>query len=425
MTGIFATFFVILISALYSVFGDSKTRKWRLRVCAVVALCYICSAFIVSFSFEDGRFFLLNDPARYIERTIYETMSFRSAMQYLSDCYFDFADNNALYNVFLSYIGKIYKTRFDEVTPFALALTSVFFGILCSVTLFRILSNYYTPQAAFKYTLAFSLLSLFHFYSVVVLRDIIIAFFYLLCFEIVQKPFTTKRLIWLILLMLLAWGVRLYSGLFISLFIMYYLYISSAKTKASFLLIPMLLVAIGFIALSSMTVIEQSVAEIELYQEFTDERAGAVGGLITRLLALPPIIREISLTFFSQITPFPPYLSFRFVETFSNFYMSSMVLVYEVWWYSISFMLMYMLFVDGQLGRLVSKDKLILLIALVFIVANTAHPDIRRMMPVYPILYFYYLNCKSCMSVKLFRSKRRGLMAIYCVLLVAYYIIKG
>ena len=429
MSALYGSVYVVLICIIYCLaIGDSKSRLLRLKLCGVVSIVYMLSALIFSYSFDNEEFFMLNDPMTYIERTKSETLSFSASMNYVRSCYFDFADNNALYNMLLNFTGIFYKKNYDGVTAYSLALTSVLFGILSSITLFRIISRYFNDKKAYTYTLIFSILSLFHFYSVVVVRDVVVAFFYLLSIEIIlKKRFTLVRLIMLIVIMLITWGVRLYSGLFLNLLILFYVYTSIKRSGAIMvLLIPLLLITIGLLIYSSSSVIERSVDEIDLYSEFTYERASESHGLIYRLLVLPPVIKQIALTLYSQITPFPPHLSLLSSNTFSQYYMSTMVIIYEVWWFSVSISLLYILFIKRTFFTLPNNDKLLILIAYAFIIANTAHPDIRRMMPVYPILYLFYLIFKyKIFDLEWFKFKQKQIMLAYISLLVLYVVLKG
>lgn len=49
----------------------------------------------------------------------------------------------------------------------------------------------------------------------------------------------------------------------------------------------------------------------------------------------------------------------------------------------------------GFWGKMNFSEKLLLLVVLVFLMANTAHADVRRMMPVFPILYICFIKMKE------------------------------
>lgn len=425
-SSLFGTFLVLLICYLYCYIGDRNLLKSRLRLWRIVSLVYLMSALIVSFSFSDSDFFVVSDSANYIAKfgkVLF--VSSKNTMDTISMTYLDFGDNNGLFNSIINYMSYIANRNFDGVNSYYFALLSVMFGVLSTITLFRILSQYYFVKDATKFTLLFAFLSLYHFYSVVIIRDICITTFYLLSFEVVLKNFSVRGLLLLVLYMLLAWGFRLYSGLFISLFILYYVYLPLSQSKFKYILIPVFGLILAYFVFSSMYIIDQTMEELENYSEFTQEGAEKSGGLVGKLLSLPPVIKQIVLVFYSQITPLPPYLLLFEVKTPSHLYMAIMVIVYEIFWFLVSYTLFYMLLLKKYYKQLRVQDLLLLLVVLVFIIANTSHPDIRRMMPVYPIIYFYYLKIKSTPSGKdWFILTQKKLIAVYCCLLVVYNIIK-
>jgi len=58
-----------------------------------------------------------------------------------------------------------------------------------------------------------------------------------------------------------------------------------------------------------------------------------------------------------------------------------------------------------------------LLVCLVFMLANASHPDIRRMLPVFPILFVQFAEICEAEKVKLFDSKiSKCLMSFYVMM---------
>lgn len=426
-TGLYSSviglFFLIIISFLYSsLIGGREAKKLRLKVWFIVTVVYSISALIVSQSFDVNNFFMLSDPCRYLANAAGSQTLQYSIEELFVNSYLNLADDNGLYNLLIAYWGAFCNLKLDGTTSFAITQISVLFGILSAVTLFRILSNEFPSSKAFKYTIAFSLLSLFHFYSLVIVRDICISLFYLLSFEVVQKKFSIKGLVLLIIYMLLAWGFRLYSGLFMIAFIAYYIYKTIAKTKAKYIIIPFFIFIVGYFVISSMFVVEQSVEEIKLANEETLDRGG---GLVMKLLTLPPVIKQIVMLFFTQIAPFPPTSSLMEASSVSQLYMSILVIIYEIWWFLIAYTMFYVLLGKRYITKIEFNDAILLLIAVTLIIATSSHPDIRRMMPVYPIIYYEYLKLKSTtFSPAWYRKTRKNLAIIYVGLLLVYTVLK-
>ncbi|KUK56776.1 MAG: NADH dehydrogenase subunit 2, partial [Bacteroidetes bacterium 38_7] len=170
-------------------------------------------------------------------------------------------------------------------------------------------------------------------------------------------------------------------------------------------------------------VIEQSLEEISYYQEFSNERVNVSGGLSKYLINLPIGIKQIVLTLYSQFHPFPPFSPLLSASTFSQFYMSILVFIYSVWWAFIFFPLLIYLFFKGALKKIKLEFRLLFIIALIFIMVNTAHIDVRRMMPVYPILYLIYLIIKKYIITQSYYKNVNYLIAFVFLFAISFYLI--
>lgn len=388
----FASIIVYILGLLYSQKVNGENKKYSLKLFFTVYSCYLVSAYIFSLSFYDGNYFLLSDPTSSIaifdnNYVLKDILNFQDTIS----SYLNLVDENTIYNIYIRLLAYIANTLFGEASILYATLAHTIFGIFSSTVLYRILLMYFTSEKAYKYALLFALISLFHFYSAVIIRDIIIAFFYLLVIEIVLQKFSFKNLIKLFLLLIIVWGIRLYSGLFVFIFISYYIYVQLHNSRYKLIILPFFIVSVIVIFFSSAVLIQQSLEEIMLYQEFSIERGEEVGGLSNYLLHLPTGIKQVVLTLYSQFHPFPPYAPLLTARTFSQYYMSLLVFIYSIWWAFIFFPLLIFLFLKGAFKKISFEFKMLFFIAIIFIMVNTAHIDVRRMMPVYPILYLLFL----------------------------------
>lgn len=420
----FASSIVYIIGLLYSFTVDKNNRYQSVKLFLTIYSVYLISAYIFSFSFHDGNYFLMSDPLSYIEEfSIIRDNSIEFYLDYFYDCYFNLADNNALHNSYVRLSVLFAKSYLDGGGVLYLTLMHTLFGILSCTVLYKILLKYFTSRDAYKYALLFGVFSLFHFYSAVILRDIIIAFLYLLVLKIILEPFSYRGLFKLIILLLITWGIRLYSGLFIVVFILYYIYVSLGNSKYKPIIVPLFISVFIGIIISSNMVIEQSLEEIRYYQEFSTERVMASEGLSSYLINLPIGIKQIVLTLYSQFHPFPPFSPLLSASTFSQFYMSILVFIYSVWWAFIFFPLLIYLFFKGAFKKIKLEFRLLFIIALIFIMVNTAHIDVRRMMPVYPILYLIYLFIKKYIITQSYYKKVNYLIAFVFLFAISFYLI--
>ena len=417
----------LFFGTIISVFNKEGYRSKGMKLFLMVYSIYIVIAYIFSLSFLNGEYFAVSDPSRYIENYMYST-TFLFDVDYIKSCYFGLADNNALYNSFLNVVAMFANNYvFGGATVFYMTLWQTLFGVLFICILYRILALYYDSNKSFSYALVFSLCSQILFYSSVIIRDIIIVFFFSCIVYLILKPFKFSNLLILFILMFLTWGIRLYSGLFCIIFIFLYLYLLIQNTKYKVLALPLFFISLLFIGIFSYgsVIVEQSLDEITSYSEMTLETETEKGGLFTFFYRLPHGIREIAILFFSQMAPFPPFLGFTKIQNFSNLVMKLPSLVYGLWWFFVFYTLIYSFVKSKSYNCFTIKEKLLFIVAIFFILANTAHPDYRRMLPVYIITYLLYLKVINYLPKAKIKLMRHNLAFIYGGLIFSYFLIKG
>lgn len=422
-----STFFflcvIYFLGMVYSLTIPKEYKEYRVRLFNGVFLVYIVSALVVSVSFSISDYYLVSDSSRYIENYMQRTQMFFNGED-LYKCYFEFSDSNLLYNAYLNVMAVFANTKLDGMTVFGMTLLQTVWGILSSIVLFRILARHIEVDKAFRYTLIFSLCSLFLFYSTVIIRDIIICFLYLCAFDIVDRKFSLLGVLKLLILVMLAWGIRLYSGIFMVAFLGYYVYVrfrnSQLKSVATILFAAVIISAgVGLMASSLM---EQTTAELQGYEELSAERSA--GGIVSKLQSLPPGISHLAIVLFTMIRPLPPLGIYIGAETFSHFMMSSMCLIAGFFWFVVFYSLCYKLFVQKYIYKISFETVVLLIVCLVFLLANASHPDIRRMLPVFPVLFTQYAILCEHENETLFGWKiPKLLMTIYVALAIGLLIV--
>lgn len=419
---------ILVVTAFYSRIGDRDAFNQRMKLALAVLCVYMICSFIFSRSFEDGKFYIVSDSMRYID--FYgKRIQFYMDKSYFIDCYYGLSDSNVLFNATLLGWCIVGNTLLGGTTVFYITLLQTLFGILGIITVFRILNIYFKPEEALKYTFIFACCSLYLFYSCVVIRDIVISFFYILAIEIVLKEYRNRNLILLCVFMLIVWGLRLYSGFFYSIFIALYLYMHAQNSKykgiAIFFFIAVSCVAVIFIAESAA--MDQTFEELEYYEDMTSGSEEAKGGLIATLYKLPLGLKQLSIMLYSQMAPFPSFsVLMRPIESFSQLVMTADIIVYEFFWFFIFYILLCSVVRNHVWGGFSMTEKFLIVIAIIFLLANTSHPDIRRMMPVYPIIYLLFLKSKYYILPASDYVTNKNIMAVvYFLLSFIYLAIKG
>lgn len=396
-------------------------RQQGQKIFSVAYLAYVSLAYIVSFSFSSIDHFLVSDSSRYIESYINRKSFFYDLSDFV-DCYLHFSDTNLLYNAYLNTIAMFANNTLGGFSVFGLTLCQTCWGALCSILLFKILTRRFDADKAYKYTLYFVLCSHFLFYSTVIIRDILICFLFLVAFDIVDQKFSWSGVVKLLVVIAVAWGIRLYSGVFAVSFLGYYFYVNMRNSRlrhvATFIFAIILLAAASSILASSL--MEQTVSEMNEYEELSAERSA--GGVVSRLQSLPPGISQLAIVLFTMIKPLPPFSIYIGVESFSNFVMSTMVLVAGCFWFVVFYSLCHQLIIKKFITIIPFENVVLLLVCLVFMLANAAHPDVRRMMPVFPILYMQFVEINKREGLPAFGGKvSKYLMAVYVIIAFATF----
>ena len=416
-------FAVALYAQVCILRSDSSDRQHLSRLFTFTSLIYVLSSLIFSYSFGPDNSHILFDPQKYI-LTFINSTRYEFDWGLIVQKYAMFDDSNQLYGLYMQNMSAWANNDLGGSSVLFLTLCNTIFGIVTSLYLFKIIRINSDSQTAFKYAILFTALSPFLFYSCVVIRDIIITCFFTIATYIILLPYKSRRIILLLLLAVLAWGVRLFSGLFLLSFVFIYLFNSMSGSKKYIITLPILIIA-GVLMASSLlesTLYEQTMDEMEMYSEFSVVQSD--GGLTAKLSSLPFGIKQIALLLFSPIRPFPPFSAYYDADTFSRIFISTIYLINGLFWYFIFYNVAIGLFISRYWKRVSASKKVIFIASLIFLLANMAHPDIRRSMPVFPFLYLLYVNMNTD-SGFYFPKKtiNRCLAGGYLVLLLAYSIL--
>lgn len=399
--------FTLLTGMLICMSLPQKQRSRGMNLLAIVFSIYVSVAYIASLSFSKSEFFYVSDAMRYIENYIKRT-TFYYSQQDFYDCYFQVSDSNLLFNAYLNEMALIMNKYFGGMTVYGMTLCLTIFGVLSSLILYRIFLRHFNETYAYNQVLIFSLCSQFFLYSTVIVRDVVICFLYLVAFDIIDRKFSLKGFLMLFVVMLLAWGVRLYSGVFLGAFIWYYLYTKMSNGSARFVgkFLAILFGVIIAVAIIGSSFMEQATEELEVYEGLSQARSA--GGIVSRLMKLPPGISHMCIVFFTMIRPLPPFSPFVGVESFSNFSIATLSFISGFFWFVCFYTYVFLVALNRHLKKLDFNKILLLGIVFLFLLANASHPDVRRMLPVFPIIYLLiceaFIDPQNIKSVKKYKN---------------------
>jgi hypothetical protein len=318
----------------------------------------------------------------------------------------------------ISYLAK----HFFDGNHFLLHLYAVSFSSSYSLYIFyKILKNYFNAFLARKYIIFFGFLSYSFYYSGFMLRDVFIALLYMIAIDIYhEEKLRISTLIKFFVVALLTYSLRNESGLYIAIFIMYYV-LKSELTSGKIIL---LIFAIGFM-FSAAGVLSRIYGDtreaIDIYTEYTNNRTNNLGegSLVKKIEKFPPVVKELSLISFNLMNPFPFWSVLK--GRIGDFIFLNLSFAGMFSYYMNSFILLSLLFFRKKIAIKKSLKYLIFIAYLLFAL-NIVQLDTRRMFYVYPIIYIFFLILQS--QIKKKKGINQIIVFFYFFISIVYIFVK-
>lgn len=311
------------------------------------------------------------------------------------------------YHMYIGLIGYIATLFFDGNAVIVQLLGSVLFSCLLAVELFKILSLYLPSKKSANYALLGMFCTAFLFYGVSLLRDIHIAFLYSLVFYIILQPFRKGNLIKLVVILLITASFRIGSGLFIILFVLYYIYRRFSKSKVLVSILALLGLIIAFLSIYS--VFNDAFDRLMGFSSKTEEIVMEGDKSPMQIFySLPTPFKEIAIISSSYLTPFMSWqrlsLSDNVFHTIYNF----TIVVYEFFWFLVMWLTTKWCVLNKNFTKLPKQLNILLIIVLFYLFVSTSEFSVRRTMCMYPIIYLCFVYLRT-----LIISKRQLLKDLY------------
>ena len=329
------------------------------------------------------------------------------------------------YVCYIGIIAYLAEHFFDGNNLLLQFMGSVLFGTLASIILYKILLLYFNSQKSFKYALLYSLCSAAAYYSFKYYRDIHIAFFYILSLYVVLNKLSIKGVVILLCNIIIVWQIRREHGIFIIVFLVYYIFNSIKKNVL--VTVPFFVVIAVIFFIYFMDVYEsimRSMASYEVRSYLGDGlKENSFGAVIYKF---PSPIKETLLVVNSQIQPFP---SWHLLVDSTNMYSAVVSLVEIVrgaFWFVIVSSIFVWLFAYKTLKKVPLNFKYLMLIVLVFLFANTSNMTERRLICVYPMIFLLYVWLKEkVIQYKVYFTTKKHVVYLYISLCLIYVVAKA
>lgn len=416
-------FWIALGVCVISVSVNKRERS------ASVILYFIFFTSYLLYSYICNLFYVKNPEVHYfyaLDSTFYFSYSnMLGSLQSLNEViYTSFTDFYSIENPGFSVISgcvAFFSNYWDGNNILVQKLIVVFFSAMIPPILFNIFLNYFDSAKAFKFTLLYGCLSYAFFYSAVFIRDVPIGFFFLFIIYLFHLRFNLRRVTLFLVFSLLIFFFRAEHGVFSLLFLLAYLYTYLRESSSKFKYVTIFAVSLLCVLLladqvaSFYNLIDSTTSRYFLHS-VNDADSQSLG---LALLKLPWGVRHIIAGLFSQIIPFPFYVSYEHGLGFIPLSIAS------IFWFFVWVVLIRSFF-DRELRILLDRRlSLLLLIASVLVIGNYVNVDTRRIMAVYPIFFTVSMIFFDAMSRTVRFKVVLHAAVYYIVLLLTYWFIKG
>ena len=325
------------------------------------------------------------------------------------------------YHMYLGLVGYISNHLFYGNDIIVQLLGSCLFGCLLSVILFKILALYFPSHKARNYALIGIIFTAFMHYSASLLRDIHITFFFGLIFYIILQPFSIKNLTKAILIILLTASFRVWSALFMIVFISYYLYRRFNNKMVTVVFIS--LIALVFIFIMALPLIDDAMERLLIASRNFESKIVEESGYLQILNSFPTPIKETAIIASSFITPFTAWNELSLSDNLFHTIFKFTIVVYEFSWFLIIWLTVKWCTINKGLKKLPSLLLWLLIIVVAYFYVSTSEFTVRRTMCMYPLIYLAFVYLKEyAISKKQFKKDLYLPLAFYVLGVVLFVI---
>lgn len=324
-------------------------------------------------------------------------------------------------------ISYISNTFFDGNSVLLQSMHISFLAILTNLLMYKFLKNNEVQRNILKYTITYAILSPIFFYSPWILRDIHIAFLFMVGLVLISSKFSFKKLLLLLFIIFLVFEFRVENGLFMIIFVPYYIIFKARSHRyfkfATFSFVIIFIISLPFLVELLIPKFKNTITLLENYETYTLESLENQG-LGKYLYRLPFGLKHIAIVLYSQITHFPPWAIIEISQTPYQILIGIISLVKSVFW-SLLFILSVISLFSKNARKILNKNLILLLLFFIlYLFLNSSNINDRRLLAMYPILFLYIGNLNLKISKKEMNHFLKIASIIYLVMMISYIFIK-
>lgn len=320
----------------------------------------------------------------------------------------------------ISYIANVF---FDGNSVLLQIVHVSYFAISTNLIVYKFLKNNGVRVNIMKYTLIYALFTPIFYYSTWILRDIHLAFFYSLALLLATSSFKLKRLLLFVPLIYITSEFRLEHGLFMLTFVFYYVFYKGRENKYFKVIRNSFIIVVVFVlSIIILPLIKEVLEILKWYNTYTIENTSEEG-LGIYLLRLPPLIKQLAMSLYSQLIDFPPWLKIKSASTFSQTIIGIVSMIKSIFW-SILFLTCLISIFNKNIRKSIDRERIVLLfIFLLFLILNSSNMHDRRIFAMYPVLFLYNSSMINLHNKSYLKIKRVSIN-VYILLILVYILMK-
>lgn len=423
-SSVMASLIYLLGIIVCSTIDNPRTKKYALAVFSIVfigttLIILIRYGYLVN-NYDSLNIFRSGGDEHDFYEIANDARSFRSISDVFNDVFFVSFLENQGYIFYLRMLSYISYKWFDGNHIVLQMLGSSIFGCMLSISLFKILACYIDERKAFVYTIIGFFLSPFFYYSFMLLRDIHVAYIFSIMTYIVMKPYQAKGVLLLVLLITIAFFLRMESGMLSMFFLLIYVYM---KSKSKLLVVSGLaVVAIAtiFYTAAGAELIEEALEVNEHYMNRTEDMAESSSALVS----LPHPAREVAMFVVHHfVGAAAMWKEYKEVDGAFPFMLVSILVLYRAFWLVLFILIFKWLFINRRIFKMDSTIKWLFFIAMVVELANTSQLEIRRVMCVFPTFYLIFVILKEKSMSKMIYQRDLAVSCAYYLTISALFIL--
>ena len=420
-------FYFLVTSAIFIQDGNRGHKSDLFRLFNISFIFYLFLSILSYLAYvEINDFFIFSDQEEFFDygqqlgksSSVYEifTLCFIDRVHFINE-------GVIFYFGFMAYLANLV----DGNNLFYQIINVSYFGILINIFICKTLLFYTNKNEALKYSIYYALFSHIPIFSIWLLRDIHIAFFFSIAIFLVHCSFKLRNLFFLFLLSVVVFEFRLVTGItFLFLPFIYLLKgLKNSNSKYLFSVFSFFLILALFLKSKDQLIFfyDSLVEGYEHYSEYSIDVATDQGGLGGLLLNLPVVLKQFSILIYSQISPFPIWDQLLKSNTFIQYIFSFLFMVSPLFWGFVFYFAVTK--ISSDWGKIKPLQSMLLLFFIIFLLGNSSNLNLRRIIGVYPILYGLFVFYITKSSKTVINVHLKSYFVFYSFLVVAYVVLKN